>query len=355
MKRTLFLIPLLLLLAPHAGAQTSGVTLPECSQARHDTYTIPGPDGASYPTWHPQVDYAAGCYFAHEHGSNPEAFKPGRAWNPPLAGAWPAYGYTAARMGMPEGHNGFKTYVLISGGYRWQLTHHFGSANPQLAACNQFHTLDIVAREVDGPIVADVHLMADFGGAYSNIQHTPLTPAACPNQATTGGADGLRMIPVASEDPAGQTGYEPWRVATPTLMGGAVNLAALTINTYNPVAACDAPACTANVARFDTTPGVNRAANGTVRFLTFNTINAGTWRIQATGAYSGTFYTDAHGSGLVAPSAAGSVRQYIAPGVTLTLPESQWWGNGSDLLERKERAQWDDWTPRLNPFIGAAN
>ena len=25
------------------------------------------------------------------------------------------------------------------------------------------------------------------------------------------------------------------------------------------------------------------------------------------------------------------------------------------FYERKERAQWDDWTPRLNPFIGGAN
>jgi len=35
--------------------------------------------------------------------------------------------------------------------------------------------------------------------------------------------------------------------------------------------------------------------------------------------------------------------------------ESQWWPNGSDLYERKERAQWDDYNPRRNVFIGGVN
>lgn len=39
-----------------------------CTQAIHDSYSVVGPDGLRYPTWHPPVDPATGCTFGHEHG-----------------------------------------------------------------------------------------------------------------------------------------------------------------------------------------------------------------------------------------------------------------------------------------------
>ncbi len=42
-----------------------------CSPAIHDAYSVVGPDGKRYPTWHPPVDPATGCSFGHEHGRDP--------------------------------------------------------------------------------------------------------------------------------------------------------------------------------------------------------------------------------------------------------------------------------------------
>ncbi len=42
-----------------------------CSKAIHDSYSTRGPDGITYPTWHPPVDPATGCTFGHEHGRDP--------------------------------------------------------------------------------------------------------------------------------------------------------------------------------------------------------------------------------------------------------------------------------------------
>ena len=42
-----------------------------CTQEIHDRYSVVGPDGKRYNTWHPPVDPATGCTFGHEHGRDP--------------------------------------------------------------------------------------------------------------------------------------------------------------------------------------------------------------------------------------------------------------------------------------------
>jgi hypothetical protein len=42
-----------------------------CSEEIHAAYSVAGPDGLLYPTWHPPVDPASGCTFGHEHGRDP--------------------------------------------------------------------------------------------------------------------------------------------------------------------------------------------------------------------------------------------------------------------------------------------
>jgi len=42
-----------------------------CPVAVHDRYSVVGPDGKLYPTWHPPVDLSTGCTFGHEHGRDP--------------------------------------------------------------------------------------------------------------------------------------------------------------------------------------------------------------------------------------------------------------------------------------------
>ncbi len=42
-----------------------------CTKAIHDGYSVVGPDGKLYPTWHPPTDPQSGCTFGHEHGRDP--------------------------------------------------------------------------------------------------------------------------------------------------------------------------------------------------------------------------------------------------------------------------------------------
>lgn len=42
-----------------------------CTAAQHDAFSVIGPDGKRYPTWHPPVDPGTGCRFGHEHGRDP--------------------------------------------------------------------------------------------------------------------------------------------------------------------------------------------------------------------------------------------------------------------------------------------
>lgn len=65
-------------LAPGAAlgfAAAHGIWSPSaqdtCSTEVHDRYSVVGPDGLVYPTWHPAVDPATGCTFGHEHGRDP--------------------------------------------------------------------------------------------------------------------------------------------------------------------------------------------------------------------------------------------------------------------------------------------
>ncbi len=46
-----------------------------CTKAIHDQYSVVGPDGKRYPTWHPPVDPVTGCSFGHEHGRDPRGSK----------------------------------------------------------------------------------------------------------------------------------------------------------------------------------------------------------------------------------------------------------------------------------------
>jgi hypothetical protein len=42
-----------------------------CTVEIHNGYSTTGPDGKTYPTWHPPTDPATGCNFGHEHGRDP--------------------------------------------------------------------------------------------------------------------------------------------------------------------------------------------------------------------------------------------------------------------------------------------
>jgi hypothetical protein len=265
-----------------------------CPTWVHDQYVTTGPDGKTYPTWHRQIDPIYWCYFRHEHGSDPELFAPGYK---------PAYGYVSAAAGANEGHAGFKSYAFDPGtGYRWLISHHFGTASID-RACARFHALDVaVADARTGELVADLHLMGDYGMSVVNATGQELTPTACPMQAAQAladGSSGLRKLPVES---AGTIFYEPWRVASRDNILG-FRPEDLTINSRNPVTICNTPSCDRAVVTGET---------GSFRFVSRE--NSGPSVVA--GAQTGTFYTEPRGRALRPAGQVGAVRQYVKPGLS---------------------------------------
>jgi hypothetical protein len=47
-----------------------------CTKEQHDAYTVVGPDGKLYPTWHPPTGPGR-CTFGHEHGLDPRGDETG--------------------------------------------------------------------------------------------------------------------------------------------------------------------------------------------------------------------------------------------------------------------------------------
>lgn len=261
-----------------------------CPAWVHDQYVTTGPDGQTYRTWHPQIDPVFWCYFHHEHGSDPSPHKP-------------VFGYTAARMGMEEGHEGFKVYTFNEAdGVKIVVTHHFGSARPSKAACVRFHTFDMAVYQA-GALLADIHVMADHGKSQHARTDIDLTPPDCPNQAAEADADGstgVRKFQVASMDPVG---YEPWRIDFAKVIIG--RLAEFSVNTPSRIADCNTLACDADVPTGD---------QGEFRFATYGP----GFGIQA-GERTGEFYTDPLGRTFKNAGDAEAVWQFVAPGANVSV------------------------------------
>ena len=230
----------ILLLLPLVAFASPAPSLPACTAAQHDAYRAPGPDGVRYPTWHPLIDLKAGCIFDHEHGSNPALFAPAAIYGANAQGAWPLFGYSAARMGMSEGHAGFKVYVFDDGsGHRWMLTQHQGTGNAALAACTRHHTLDAAVLDIaSNAVLIMTYGMTDFGRAQSNEAGTPPLQTACADQSSIPTSAGARQFPMAD---AGNVGYEPWRASTACAAGFCPS--AITFNAKNPQTACGDLTC----------------------------------------------------------------------------------------------------------------
>jgi hypothetical protein len=139
----------------------------------HDRYTVVGPDGKTYRTWHPVTvpldpnDSSKGtCTFAHEHGDDPRT----SLANPSL----PPFGYIGALAGDNEPHEGFKVFVANQGVVNdegrdaktsTRMVAHMGTGGPKRFDTS-LHSLmfDLVAP--DGHYV-HVQGMADTGKAGS--------------------------------------------------------------------------------------------------------------------------------------------------------------------------------------------
>ena len=159
------LVPLLFLLtvAVSLGPAPARSAAAECSSAQHASWTTTGPDGATYPTWHPATD-PSGCTYGHEHGAWPG--------NCLANTSWPPFGYANAVAAQPEPHTGFKVLCINTGQVTddgsispasYRLVVHMGTSG--IGRYSQpFHSVqyDYVANDGTGRY-AHIYGMADFG------------------------------------------------------------------------------------------------------------------------------------------------------------------------------------------------
>jgi hypothetical protein len=151
---------------PDPGSTPIPVAGQLCPAWVHDRYTTTGPDGNTYPTWHPQVDPEFGCFFNHEHGDDPRT----SLADPGL----PAFGYINAVAQEDhtnhEPHNGFKVFVVNKGTTNdegrtarvsTRLIVHMGTGGVARFD-RQFHSLEFDLVADDGHYV-HIQGMADTG------------------------------------------------------------------------------------------------------------------------------------------------------------------------------------------------
>lgn len=174
----------------------------------HNSFVTTGPDGNTYPTWHPMV--VGECHFDHEHGNDPESVVPG---------FHPAFGYANAVHEMGESHHGYKVFAFADlstpvAGREWVVVMHQGTTTDN-ALCGRFHHVSIAAFEYDVR-KAELHTMTDFGQSRLGAGGAVMSPPKCDGDPTvpdlfqvnsTINSQSLRRIPTT--DGLGQ-GYTPY-------------------------------------------------------------------------------------------------------------------------------------------------
>lgn len=134
----------------------------ECPAWVHDLHVTVGPDGKSYPTWHPDIDPTYGCYFGHTHGDDPR--------DSTVVQTMPAFGYVGAVGGFNEPHVGFKVFNFECGEPGDQgpnriasrFVMHMGSSGTARYTM-AFHSIEYDAAACDGSWEVHLKGMADFG------------------------------------------------------------------------------------------------------------------------------------------------------------------------------------------------
>lgn len=140
----------------------------ECPAWVHATHVTTGPDGNTYPTWHPSIDPTYGCYFAHTHGDDPRTSS--------VIQTMPAFGYVNAvaiaggQPYMPEAHAGFKVFNFECGEAGDQgnnriasrFVMHMGSSGT-MRYTMAFHSIEYDAAACDGSWQVALKGMGNFG------------------------------------------------------------------------------------------------------------------------------------------------------------------------------------------------
>lgn len=175
-----------------------------CPQWVHDRYVTRGPDGKTYPTWHPPIDKQHQCYFDHEHGSDPHTYI-GIAES-----GMPVFGYSAAQAGIQEPHQGYKVFVANDDlhSHAWMILINQDTSSP-LRVLAQFHTIDWNISDASGKKLVDLHLMADFGVPVKNCAENE--SISVPTKSSSIFLEQHRAI--LTTDCARRNPYESWTAA----------------------------------------------------------------------------------------------------------------------------------------------
>jgi hypothetical protein len=167
-----------------------------CPEEVHDRYQVEGPDGQRYPTWHSPVDLQSGCYFDHEHGSDPRTYVGFEQ------AGMPAFGYAAAQAGIVESHKGYKVYAANDdlNGRAWMIVLNQDTSRPE-RAWEQHNSLEWHISSREGEALVHVRVMANFGKSTANCSGKVI-------YAGEGDSGASRLIPTT--DCAAVNGYEAW-------------------------------------------------------------------------------------------------------------------------------------------------
>ena len=278
-----------------------------CPAWVHGLHTTVGPDGATYETWHPQIDPIYWCYFGHEHGSDPSLI-PGAPLIP--------YEYVASNVPQNEPNMGFKEFIFkdMTGNHWVRFVVHAGTASDR-RVCAQFHTLYVSIYDLNGNEEFGVGYKADYGAAFStgDTGNQVLTPTKCgysmPGLAGQVDDQQRRRLNVGS----GSRNYETWDAREET--GAVLNLGMVqfdhAFDIRNPMSHCANRTCNSVVVRDPDRDNATR-----------RTLQMASWRADfefdsdhALGA--GEYYTDAYATRALSPGDPQATRQFAAPGFHL--------------------------------------
>lgn len=291
-----------LVIATGFGADEGMTT---CPDALHASFAARAPDGSRQLGWHPAVDTGSGCSFGHEHGSDPSKFI-----GAGKVGA-PTFGWLATRMGMSEPNAGFKVFVINDDGRgkAWMGVVHQGTGSPRRSG-QAHHTVDLwMVRRRDGALLAEVHVMADFGAAVRDCDEQDPPSAA-------------RVLPALG--PGCSQDYESW--TTQLSVGGKLKALGISFGVDNPTTVIDPADPTKTTFNTPAVCGVadpagpDSTCKGDRRW-----IQHPRWVLNNRGP--SVFYTDAYGGRASSKPFPGSVRQFVRSGVKID--ERRNWGGPS--------------------------
>ena len=262
-----------------------------------DLYQVEGPDGEMYGSWHPQIDPTYWCHFGHEHGSNP-AMIPGKPKVP--------YQYVAAKVPQNEPDIGFKETIFQTPTGEWVRFVDHSATSSERRVCAQLHTVYATVYSASGTELFRMGFKADFGASESTSSDNFINSTDC-------GYDMAALAETTSSSKrirtnADSNDYERWDARETVEAANLGMVFEHGLDIRDPFTFCPGVQC--NDVQFH-----NDGQTGTRRTLDVDDF-VFDYRLALD---TGTYFTNAYGTAVVASDSANAVEQYIKPGFYLDL------------------------------------